>query len=159
PTYSTARRSPTQRHPVTVNPETLHDELTGQTHEPTPAKPTIASEQSSPNILDDFAASLAKQPPKSTHAAKPVAAAPPPQAAATAATSQGPSTLPSEREPSIAPEQRGPQPEPQIAEVEPTPAAKEDRYASPSFPSVGTLRESSPSTNSSAANSTATDSA
>lgn len=140
PTYSTARRSPTQRQPLNVSAETLHDELSGHSHAPTSVEPMpTTAEESSPNILDDFAAGLAKEAPK-----KPTTISSPQPVAARPTTSQGPITLPTASEPTVA----TPEPEPQLAEPEPTPAAQDDRYASPSFPSVGKLRDSSPAANS-----------
>jgi uncharacterized repeat protein (TIGR01451 family) len=62
PSYSTARRSPTQRTYVDVNPDALHDELAGTNHAPAAIKPQDTSTEPSPNILDDFAAGLSKSP-------------------------------------------------------------------------------------------------
>jgi uncharacterized repeat protein (TIGR01451 family) len=149
PTYSTARRSPPQRQPLDVNPEALHDELTGQSHladeshAPTVATPVPSGSQSSPTILDDFAAGLADETPTRTDSAitkkSPLTT--------DTATSQGPITLPTARELSVT-ERRTTlikrEPTPEV--VEPTPATNDDRYASPGFPSVGTLRNSTPST-------------
>lgn len=143
PTYSTARRSPLQRQPLSVSAETMHDELTGQSHAVAPSgSASASSEQTSPNILDDFAAGLAKG--NSTNFAatsvKSVAAPRP-------ATSQGPITLPTASEPTVAVAS----PEPAALEPEPTPAENDDRYGATGVPSVGKLRDSSPASNSASA--------
>lgn len=143
PSY-TARRSPTQRQPLDVNPEALHDELTGHAHASSTAAPRASSKESAPTILDDFAAGLANESPQPTPATKPIAAAPSASMMAKPTTSQGPITLPTARESAVAELE----PEPQIAEPQPAPAVNEDRYASPGFPSVGALRDRSPATDS-----------
>jgi uncharacterized repeat protein (TIGR01451 family) len=61
PVYSTARRSPAQRTYVDVNPDELHDELTGTAHAPAATHAESKSSEASPTILDDFAAGLAKE--------------------------------------------------------------------------------------------------
>lgn len=146
PTYSTARRSPVQRQPLNVSADAMHDELTGDAHSPTPAEPTPAVANESPNILDDFAAGLAKQSPTQSTATKPAVA---PQAVVplrpspSRSTSQGPITLPTSSEPTVVLQD----PEPELAEPVSAAPAKEERYGSSGFPSVGSLRESTSATN------------
>jgi len=131
PIYSTARRSPPPRPLVDVNPNLLHDELSGVTHSPTIAKPEAKSADGSPTILDDFAAGLAQGSATSSLTK-----------AATTPTSRGPITLPSATEPKLA------DGAPVAAEPEPTRADENDRYAAPSSPSVGTIQDRPPATNS-----------
>ncbi|MGD9632780.1 MAG: hypothetical protein AB7U97_05835 [Pirellulales bacterium] len=161
PAY-TARRSPTQRQPLDVNPEALHDQLTGQSHTAAaPTSPPAGSSELSPTILDDFAAGLAQESPKAAPAAKASVATPPATVVTKPkpTTSQGPITLPTAKESTIAEQE----PEPQVAEPQPVapqaPAAKVDRYASPGIPSIGTLRDSSPSSSTPSSSTPATNSA
>jgi uncharacterized repeat protein (TIGR01451 family) len=154
PSYSTARRSPTQRTYVDVNPDALHDELAGTNNAPAANKPQDTSTEPSPNILDDFAAGLSKSP-TTPSPAKPAAtptatsARPAVSRPSTAQAVTGvPITLPSTPEPRYA----TPEPvaagvkskivvsEQAVIDAEPTPAASDDRYAQPSIPSVGKLQ-------------------
>jgi uncharacterized repeat protein (TIGR01451 family) len=143
PTYSTARRSPVQRPLVDVNPEVLHDELTGSTHAPSAAKTQANSAEPSPTILDDFAAGLTKPPvtpsvPKATTPTPATSAATKPTASANSTASSNPITLPTASEPRYATA------EPDAAEPVPTPASENNRYTQPEFPTVGKLQDRAP---------------
>jgi hypothetical protein len=142
--YSTARRSPAQRPFVDVNPEVLHDELTGTKHPPAAAKSPANTEDQSPTILDDFAAGLSKSPvtPNSTKPATPAPVAAARTKPAADPTSTTPITLPT------ATESRYATPEPDVAEPEPAPTTTDDRYKQPSFPTVGKLQDRPTATNS-----------
>jgi uncharacterized repeat protein (TIGR01451 family) len=143
PTFSTARRSPLQRPLVDVNPNVLHDELTGVTHSPTIATPDAKAADESPTILDDFAAGLAKGP--ATPSTTQVRTAPATTSEVRKPTaSRGPITLPSAIEPTLPGDAQ------QAAEPEPTPADASDRYAAPASPSFGGMQDRTPATSSAA---------
>lgn len=145
-TYSTARRSPVQRPLVEVNPELLHDELTGAKPSSAVAKPPTTTDATSPTILDDFAAGLAKssRTPTPTKVTTPAPAATATTKPVADPSTTTPITLPSATEPRYA------TPEPIAAEPKPTPAPEEsaDRYQQRSFPTVGALQERPTATNS-----------